>query len=63
MTTGKLKFWGWGREGEGPDGVATQKIAAALARRFGMGEIEVISPPRIEELDLRAPRIERPETL
>jgi alkyldihydroxyacetonephosphate synthase len=63
MTTGKLKFWGWGREGEGPDGVATQKIAAALAARFGMGEIEVISPPRIEELDLRAPRVERPETL
>jgi alkyldihydroxyacetonephosphate synthase len=63
MTTGKLKFWGWGREGEGPDAVATQKIAAALARRFGMEKVDVIPPPRIEELDLRAPRVERPEAL
>jgi alkyldihydroxyacetonephosphate synthase len=63
MTSPKLKFWGWGREGEGPDAVATRKIAAALARRFGMDGIEVIAPPRIEEIDLRAPRFERPESL
>lgn len=63
VTSRKLKFWGWGREGEGPDEAATQKIAALLARRFGMEKIEVITPPRIEELELRAPRIERPETL
>jgi alkyldihydroxyacetonephosphate synthase len=63
MTNQKLKFWGWGREGEGPDEVATRKIAAALARRFGMEGIETIAPPRIEELDLRTPRVERPESL
>jgi alkyldihydroxyacetonephosphate synthase len=63
MTSPKLKFWGWGREGEGPDAVATRKIAAALARRFGMDGIEVIAPPRIEEIDLRVPRFERPESL
>ena len=63
MTNRKLKFWGWGREGEGPDEAATRKIAAALARRFAMEAIEVIAPPRIEELDLRAPRFERPESL
>jgi len=63
MTSPELKFWGWGREGEGPDAVATRKIAAALARRFGMDGIEVIAPPRIEEIELRAPRFERPESL
>jgi alkyldihydroxyacetonephosphate synthase len=63
MAGQKLKFWGWGREGEGPDEVATGKIAASLAKRFGMEKIDVIPPPRVEELDLRAPRIEPPATL
>ena len=59
----RLKFWGWGFEGEGPDEAATRKIAAALARRFGMGQINVIPPPRLEEISLRAPRLEPPGTL
>ncbi len=63
MENRRLKFWGWGFEGEGPDEVATGKIAAALARRFGLEKVNVISPPRVEELTLRAPRIEPPESL
>ena len=63
MADRRLKFWGWGFEGEGPDAAATKKIAAALARRFGMEKVDVIAPPRVEELALRAPRIEPPQTL
>ncbi|MCP4035607.1 MAG: FAD-binding oxidoreductase [bacterium] len=63
MTDRKLKFWGWGFEGEGPDEAATAKIAAALARRFELADLELIPPPRVEELALRAPRVEPPDTL
>jgi alkyldihydroxyacetonephosphate synthase len=59
----RLKFWGWGFEGEGPDAEATKKIAGALGRHFGLDDVPVASPPTIEELDLRAPRIARPSTL
>ena len=51
----RLKFWGWGLEGEGPDAEATKKIAAALGRHFGLDDVPVASPPTVEELDLRAP--------
>jgi len=59
----RLKFWGWGYEGEGPNAEATKKIAAALGQRFGLDDVPVASPPTVEELDLRAPRIARPSTL
>ncbi|MBW2415132.1 MAG: FAD-binding oxidoreductase, partial [Deltaproteobacteria bacterium] len=54
---------GWGFEGEGPDGAATRKIGAALARRFDVEPREPVEPPRIEELDLRAPRVSPPAAL
>ena len=63
MTDRKLKFWGWGFEGEGPDETATGKIAAALAQRFGIEKVEVATPPRIEEIALRPPRVEPPASL
>lgn len=63
MAERRLKFWGWGFEDEGPDAAATEKIAATLARRFGLSGLEVARPPRIEELALPAPRVEPPEVL
>jgi len=59
----RLKFWGWGFEGEGPDAEATRKIAGALARRFGLDDVPIASPPRLEELGLPRPRIEPPAAL
>ncbi len=32
---GRRRFWGWGREGEGPDETQALGIARALAERFG----------------------------
>jgi alkyldihydroxyacetonephosphate synthase len=64
MTTDRrLKFWGWGYEGEGPDQEATRKIAAALGGRFEVDDVDVVAPPSVEELKLPAPRVEPPAAL
>ncbi|MFQ5513698.1 MAG: FAD-binding oxidoreductase [Myxococcota bacterium] len=63
MASRRLKFWGWGYEGEGPGPDAAQGIARALAARFGVEELTVESAPRIEEIELRAPRVRPPAGL
>jgi alkyldihydroxyacetonephosphate synthase len=63
MADRKLKFWGWGYEDAGPSEADVPRIAAALARRFGTAELEPVAPPRIQELELRAPRVAPPDTL
>ncbi len=59
----RLKFWGWGYEDAGPSPEDSRRIAAALASRFGLEQLEVDRPPRIEELELRAARVPAPEAL
>lgn len=59
----KLKFWGWGLEGEGPSERDTRKIGAALGRHFPGETFEPLSVPRIEEIELRAPRVQPPQNL
>jgi alkyldihydroxyacetonephosphate synthase len=56
------KFWGWGYEGEGPAPEQSQGIARALATRFGV-DLDYVPPPRLEEIQLRAPRVAAPEAL
>ena len=62
-TSAPRRFWGWGREGEGPTAEQRRSIAQALAARFGLGEFTLREPPRIEELQLRAPRLTPPPAL
>src|SRR5690349_13538530 len=57
------RFWGWGVEGAGPNAEQHRKLAATIASRFDTGDLEIIEPPTIDELDLRAPRITPPDTL
>jgi alkyldihydroxyacetonephosphate synthase len=57
------RFWGWGWEGAGPSREHQDAIARALAARFGLGDIRLREPPRLEELDLRAPRLAPPPAL
>ena len=59
----RRKFWGWGLEGEGPDEEQAARIAAALAQRFGAGELRVAPAPRIEDIELPPPRLEPPRAL
>src|SRR5437870_6945658 len=57
------RFWGWGREDTGPSPEQQRAIAEVLAARFGLGEVTITSPPRLEELRLPAPRLTPPATL
>ncbi|MBI2963722.1 MAG: FAD-binding oxidoreductase [Deltaproteobacteria bacterium] len=63
MAEPRRKFWGWGYEGQGPSREQREAIAAHLAARFGRGALEIVEPPRIEELALRAPRVSPPASL
>lgn len=57
------KFWGWGYEGEGPSAMMVDVFLEFLKTRFGLESYEEIVPPRIEEIVLRPPRFELPESL
>ncbi len=57
------KFWGWGVEGAGPSLEQQRGVAKLLAARLGCDEFELAPEPRIEDVALRDPRIEPPETL
>jgi alkyldihydroxyacetonephosphate synthase len=57
------RFWGWGREGEGPGLDQQRAIARVLAERFGLGDLDLVPPPRIEELRLPPSRLVPPRHL
>jgi alkyldihydroxyacetonephosphate synthase len=59
----RRKFWGWGYEGQGPSREQQESIAGLLAARFDTGPLEIVDPPRIEELALRKPRLSPPASL
>jgi alkyldihydroxyacetonephosphate synthase len=61
--SGPRRFWGWGREGEGPSRAQRDAIARLLAARFGLAEVRVAEPPGIDELALPRPRVAPPATL
>ncbi len=56
-------FWGWGYEGEGPEPMMMEVFLEFLKARFGLEEYQDIPAPRIECVELRAPRFELPEDL
>ncbi len=60
--TAVRKFWGWGLEGEGPNPAQVEGIGRALGERFGVA-LELVAPPRLEEIALRAPRLTPPAAL
>jgi alkyldihydroxyacetonephosphate synthase len=57
------KFWGWGREGEGPTEEQAAAIARALSARFGAPAGGLAPIPRIEDVALPAPRVAPPPAL
>jgi alkyldihydroxyacetonephosphate synthase len=63
VAAGRRRFWGWGREGEGPTAEQQETIARAVAARFGLDDVRITPPPRIEELALPAPRVAPPPAL
>jgi alkyldihydroxyacetonephosphate synthase len=63
MTERRQKFWGWGWENEGPTVEQQQRIAQLLRARFGLSDLTIAAPPRIDEITLRPPRISPPPQL
>lgn len=57
--TGKRrrKFWGWGWEGEGPTREQQQRIGELISARYGWADLQVLAPPRIDEITLPPPRL------
>jgi alkyldihydroxyacetonephosphate synthase len=58
----RMKFWGWGFEGEGATAEERAFVHAMAADRFGISSFDDASP-RLEEFTLERPRIEVPATL
>jgi len=58
----RRKFWGWGFEDGGPSAEQEAGIARGLGARFGQS-LELLPPPRVEEVALPAPRVAPPASL
>jgi alkyldihydroxyacetonephosphate synthase len=63
LFAGRRKFWGWGLEGEGLSSRELQELGATFAGRFGIEGVRIQEPPRVEELEMRAPRLSPPVSL
>jgi alkyldihydroxyacetonephosphate synthase len=59
---GKRSFWGWGLVSDEPTDEQRRETAARLSQRWGR-EITAPPIPRIQDVQLRAPRVEIPATL
>jgi alkyldihydroxyacetonephosphate synthase len=53
-------LWWWGCEDAGPTPEQQGAIAQLLAARFGLGELTITPPPRLEDIRLPAPRLTPP---
>src|SRR3954453_3604608 len=62
MTERRLKHWGWGYEDQAPTATQLREAAEAIRARFGFGG-EVEKPVPLEAVELREPRLKRPEAL
>jgi alkyldihydroxyacetonephosphate synthase len=63
MTQGRLKHFGWGREGEG---LTAEEEAATLdryRRLFKVDRFDEFEPPPLSEIELRRPRLAPPAAL
>jgi alkyldihydroxyacetonephosphate synthase len=56
----RLKHWGWGYEDHAPTAAQLAEAAAGIRERFGFGG-EVRAAVPLEEVEVRAPRLRRPE--
>ena len=62
MAQRRLKFWGWGHEGDGPNEDAQRRLCERQSQRFG-GPLTLAPAPQLAEIEMRAPRVKAPATL
>jgi alkyldihydroxyacetonephosphate synthase len=58
----RLKHWGWGYEDQAPTARQLREAAEGIRARFGFGG-EVRRPVPLEQVELRAPRLQAPRGL
>jgi len=63
MAERRLKHWGWGYEDQQQPHEEVVAAAQGLRAHLGFGEDEVERPVALEDVDLRAPRIDPPARL
>ncbi len=63
MGSGRLKFWGWGREDVVLSPAEVQALESGYAKRFGVSEFPARPVPRAEDITLRKPRVSVPGAL
>ena len=59
----RLKFYGWGHEGEGLDEAERARLFRFLAEKLGAEPRALSPPPQASEIALSAPRISAPASL
>jgi alkyldihydroxyacetonephosphate synthase len=59
----RLKFFGWGREGEGFTSAEADFILARARERFGVPAFDEVAPPDLAAVKLRPPRLAPPPAL
>jgi alkyldihydroxyacetonephosphate synthase len=60
----RRKFWGWGLENEGLSASEIEQLGTVFSERLRIDGVRRIQePPRVEELDLPAPRLAPPTAL
>ena len=59
----RLKFYGWGREGEGLDEAERERVLRFVAGKLGVEQSAAAAPPQASEITLRAPGISAPAAL
>ncbi|MGA2794585.1 MAG: FAD-binding oxidoreductase [Roseiarcus sp.] len=63
MSAARLKYYGWGREGEGMSVEERAFVLGRYRQKFGRETFQAAPTPRLEELSLRAPRVTPPFSL
>ncbi len=61
--TRRLKFYGWGYEGEGFTDAERDQLMSFVAGRLGVGPRATAAPPRESEIALKASRLRPPASL
>jgi len=62
-TGGRRSFWGWGHEDAGLSPAERDALAALVSSGLGVGDVEPVPPPTVDELDLPDPRVRPPASL
>jgi len=59
----RRKFWGWGVSGAGPDPSQQEGLRKSLAKRLAAPELKLAPEPRLDDIELREPRLHPPDSL